>query len=58
MIIGWSQDHVAKYHIGLLTDSEFGFYKNNTVAPNILYNTGLVRNKSDTIPLSECNIYQ
>ena len=49
---------MAKYHIGLLTDSEFGFYKNNAVAPNNLYNTGQVRNKRDTIPLSERNIYQ
>ena len=49
MIIGWSEEQVAKYQIGLLADSEFGFYKNNSVAPNNLYNTGPVRNKSDNI---------
>ena len=27
MIIGWPQYQVAKDQIGLLTDSEFGFYK-------------------------------
>ena len=58
MIIGWSQDQVDKDQVGILTDSEFGFNKNNTFAPNHLYNTGPVRNKSDTIPLSERNIYQ
>ena len=58
MVIGWSQDQLAKDQIGIITDSEFSFYKNNIVAPNNLYNTGPVRNKSDTIPISERNIYQ
>ena len=58
MIIMWSQYQMAKDQIGLLTDSEFDFFKNNTITPNNFYNTGPVRNKSDTIPLSERNIYR
>ena len=32
--------------------------RNNTGAPNNLYNAGPVRNKSDTVTISERNIYQ